>query len=412
MVLGGSGGNLELVLTRFNNWETEEDKQNYIETLECLLEDFNVAARADKPVVSDSIYDTCMDFLRELKPDSYLLHQVWTADDASVSFDSNIDQYLVKYPMLSIQTVKNMFDKPLADFQSKLPVFPLEVVCSIKENGHGVRIVYVDGVLVKATSRGRSTNGRDLTSQMVVLLGGKKEQFVGLGVVEVRAEVLLPFGNLEKARTFNSTIKSAFSGVSSMIRESASPAETSLLHVVAYDLLNDQKHFDSLSMKFEFLTNCGFIVPEYFVTEISRRKFDTNIEDILVEMDMRCTGYPYHTDGVILAINDLDVFAEFGAEDKFRLGNLALKMGRWKQDNYMGIVGRIDWVDGKSKKTPVAVLEEGVLTATGNTVTNVPLYAPCYILMLEAYPGRPLHFKYGGEAGVVPVTADGRLVTG
>ena len=111
-------------------------------------------------------------------------------------------------------------------------------------------------------------------------------------------------------------------------------------------------------------------------------------------------------------MDDLEFFSEFGAEDKFRLGNLALKMGRWKQDNYAGIVGRIEWVEGKSKKTPVAILEEGVITASGNTVTNVPLYAPCYILMLEAYPGNLVHFKYGGEAGVVPVTRDGKLITG
>lgn len=392
-------------------WETEAAKQEYIDSLEGFLEKCNQEARDGNPSVDDAVYDSCMDILRNVKPDSYLLHQVWSADDDTVPFDSNLDQFLIKYPMLSIQTVKNMFDKPIKDFRDKL-IFPVEVICSVKENGHGVRIIYLNGKLEKATSRGRSTNGRDLTRQMRVLLGSNNSALGDMGVVEVRAEVVLPFSNLDKARRFNSTIKSAFSGVSSMIRESATNEEVSLLKVVAYDILSNNSEFSTLSQKLEFLMNSGFYVPEHFTRSVSKKNFDKEIDDIISTMDMMCSDYDHHTDGVVLAIDDLEFFSEFGAEDKFRLGNLALKMGRWKQDNYAGIVGRIEWVEGKSKKTPVAILEEGVITASGNTVTNVPLYAPCYILMLEAYPGNIVHFKYGGEAGVVPVTRDGKLITG
>jgi hypothetical protein len=83
----------------------------------------------------------------------------------------------------------------------------------------------------------------------------------------------------------------------------------------------------------------------------------------------------------------------------------------------VGKIKNIKWVHGKSKLTPVAQVCDpenpaaGVLTATGNTVVNVPLYAPCYILMLEAYVGNFVHFKYGGEAGVIPCLPNGQLVT-
>ena len=55
--------------------------------------------------------------------------------------------------------------------------------------------------------------------------------------------------------------------------------------------------------------------------------------------------------------------------------------------------------------------ELGVLTAQGNKVRNVPLYEPKNIMILDAYPGEPLNFRYGGEAGVVPCFPDGRLLT-
>lgn len=405
-------GKLELILTRFNNWDSEAEKEEYIDELEALIEKFNKAAREGNPIVPDAIYDTCMDYLRELKPDSYLLHTVWSDDDPSVPFDEDLDQHLVRYPMLSIQTVKHISDKAIKDFKAKLPAGTVDLCCSIKENGHGARIVFNnEGYLVKATSRGRSTNGKDLTKQMKAILGDRCEELAGYGIVELRCEVLLPFANLEEARKYNPSIKSAFSGVASMIRDSATEEEHRLLDVVVYDILSNELEFETLSQKLEFLRDCGFTVPEYFVKEVSRRTFEQDIEDILMEMDMRTTDYLYYTDGVVITIDDLNLFAEFGAEDKYRLGNLALKMGRWKQDAYSGVIKEIQWVNGKSKKTPVAVLEEGVLTATGNTVTNIPLYAPLYVLMLEAYPGNVIHFRYGGEAGVIPITPDGRLVT-
>ena len=90
------------------------------------------------------------------------------------------------------------------------------------------------------------------------------------------------------------------------------------------------------------------------------------------------------------------------------------------------------WKRGKVKLSPVAIVSEnagevsdeefeelgnsvldevqGVLTAQGNRVKRVPLYEPKNILILEAYPGRVLNFRYGGEAGVVPCFPDGRLL--
>lgn len=87
------------------------------------------------------------------------------------------------------------------------------------------------------------------------------------------------------------------------------------------------------------------------------------------------------------------------------------------------------WTKGKSKMSPVAIVAEspnkicfdddgnisnyddlGVLTSQGNSVKRVPLYEPKNILILSAYPGEVLHFRYGGEAGVVPCFADGRIL--
>lgn len=401
---------IQLVLTRYNDWDAEVTRDSYIDLLESQIEEMNEAVRNGEELFDDAVYDTCLDYLRELKPDSYLLHEVWSGDGEE-PLQEDIDVHLIKTPMMSIQTVKHISDRVVKAFMDKLPPFGETVIFApIKLNGHGIRVVWKDGYLVKANSRGRSTAGKNLLNQAVAILGSYCESFADLGVLEMRGEALLPFDHLDKAREFNPKIKSAFSGVSSMMRESASEEEWQLLHFVFYDVLCDSLTFESLSGKYEYIDQCGFRIPAYCKLKTTQRSLIRDIESAVVEMDSLTIDYPYYTDGVVFSIDEAELFEEFGAEDSFRYGNMALKIGRWRQDAYTGIVKRIEWKEGKTKKTPVAVLDPGVLTATGNTVTNVPLYAPLYIWLLEAYPGRPINFRYGGESGVLPTTPDGRLV--
>ena len=49
----------------------------------------------------------------------------------------------------------------------------------------------------------------------------------------------------------------------------------------------------------------------------------------------------------------------------------------------------------------------GVLTAGGNKVMRIPLYEPNNMLLLNAYKGEVINFRYGGEAGVIPCFPDG-----
>lgn len=394
--------------------------EEYVDRLEELLEKANQAARDGNEIMPDSIYDTCMEYLRILRPDSPILHQVWSGDDPTVEYDTDIDKFLGTNPMLSIQTIKDINDAGVTRFLSLLPngTPEYDFHLSMKENGHGIRVVYYDGILTKATSRGRSTNGRDLTEQLKLILGEENKALEGKGLVELRGEVLLPFSNFDKAKEYNPTIKSAFSGVSSMLRDSATPEETKLLHFVGYDIMSDALAFNTLSEKYECIKQFGFEIPLYYKMTASKDNFCTLVEQKIDEIAERTKDYDYYTDGIVLSVNNLAVFDAMGSEDKYRNGNLAFKIRRWKQDFYVGRVKEIKWKGGKNRLTPVCVVEDattgelGVMTATGNRVQNVPVYAPCYLLKLSAYPGNLIHFKYGGEAGVVPCTPTGLLITG
>ena len=406
--------NIKLLMDLHNSIDEQGVTDEYIEALESFIIECNEAEARGEELVDDSVYDTVKEWLEDANPDSDVLKHVWSKDESALT---DLDVYQAKFPMVSIQTIKDLSDKGVDDFINRLPVDGSDVMmsASMKMNGHGIRVVFKDGELVKAHTRGRSSNGRDITRQCKLFIGDKPNM-KGLGLVEVRGEVLLPFANLDAAKQFNPDIKSAFSGVASMIKDSATDDEIKLLRFVAYNIYYEGMQFTKLSEKLDKLEEYGFEVPYQGCFTVNKnnckQKFDW-IVGIFAKKQDGADGkepYAYYTDGVVVAVDNIKQFESFGGEEHHHFGNLALKIGRWKQDMYSAKIVEIKWKRGKNKLSPVAVVEP-TLTMTGNTVQNVPIYNPYNILILNAYPGEIIHFRYGGEAGVKPCLPTGENIS-
>lgn len=399
-----------------------------VEELERIILDCNSAMTGTATnQIADSIWDVLYEMLKKVKPDSKVLSEIWEEEGGI----SEYTELLQKNPMMSIETAKSYTCKALTDFINRMPVEDEAYFASYKINGHGIRVVYMNGDLVSATSRARSSAGRDLTWQMKVLLGDHCEELEDYGMVELRGELCLPVDRLEDARSFNPAIKSAFSAVSSLIRPSTHPEEVKLLDFLCYGFIVDGVEFEEREEEFQEISRCGFNTPEYMLIEnINRGNMLDYIRDVVAAFEENYETFGYFCDGVVFECNNRNLFKELGTEGNHNLGNIALKVGIWEQISYVGYVQDIIWKRGKSKYSPVALVADepgmmvrdedgkiinmeqlGVLTAQGNKVRNVPLYAPKNILILDAYPGEPLNFRYGGEAGVVPCFPDGRLLT-
>ena len=399
-----------------------------VEELERLILDCNRQHGKDSGdgEIFDSIYDTLYDMLKTVKPESKVLSEIWEDSEDEIK---DYTELLNEYPMMSIETAKSYDCKALKDFKDRMPE-ETGYFASFKINGHGIRVVYDEGELVSATSRARGSNGRDLTRHMRVLLGKHNELLEDYGVVEFRGEIALPFANLEKAREFNPSIKSAFSGVSSLIRPSSTEEEIKLLDFLCYGMIQQGFMFSDREEEFQEIDRLGFTTPKYLLIESANKEdLDDIIPEVIETFEEGYDAFGYFCDGVVFEVNDRDLFYSMPIEGNHRTSNIALKVGIWEQVQYCGYVQKILWTKGKSKLSPVAIVADkpdmiiedeegnilnwddlGVLTAQGNTVKRVPLYEPKNILILDAYVGNPVWFRYGGEAGVIPCFADGRLL--
>lgn len=422
----------------------------HVERLENFIYQCNKAMVDGTPLVADAIYDRLYDILKTVNPDSRYLKELWSdADEVEDEefINDDLQLHLRTSPMLSICTCKSYDCQELLDFVKRLPDnTPFDAHISCKENGHGIRIVYKDGAYVSATSRARRSAGHDITKQMGIILANQGldyiEDFAERGVVEVRGEVVLPLSKLGDARVYNPTIASAFSGVSSMLRDSATPEENLLLNFIAYKVLFDDAEFETKSEEYNYLDSLGFTVPLHWLVEgLTKETLLAELPSIVSDCEDSVLGkngdevYDYYTDGLVFELDDRELFYSLGGDSKYNYGNVALKVGYWKQDMLSGYVQCIMWTDGKVKYSPVAIVAEepdmiefedldnhdyiksqseisnwselGVATQNGNRVRRIPLYEPNNIAILNAVVGNILHFRYGGEAGVVPCFSDG-----
>ena len=400
-----------------------------VEELEAILHGCNELMKdvyADP--IADSIYDHLYSVLKQVKPSSGIFNEIWE-DDGDIT---DYTELLVKNPMMSIETAKSYTCDELKNFIKRIPEDDdFGYFASYKINGHGIRVVYKDGDLVSATSRGRSSASRDLTQHLKWILGDHSDAIEEYGLVELRGELCLRTDKLEEVRErFNSTVKSAFSAVSSLIKPSATYEEASMLDFLCYGFICDGFEFDTREDEFQEIQKCGFNTPDFCLVESCPKSgLSSMIKDLVARFEENYEEFGYFCDGVVFEVNDRRLFKELGTEGNHNLGNIALKVGVWEQVNYSGIINKIIWKRGKSKLSPVAIVSEngddlildengkpknldsiGVLTSQGNRVKRVPLYEPKNILILDAYEGRPLSFRYGGEAGVVPCFPDGRLL--
>lgn len=377
-----------------------------VDALESYVASLQDAAGMGKPLVTDAVYDYLVRLLKQLKPDSYVLRRNWEVDDFEYG---EYDSLLQKYGMKSITTVQSLAD--LNKFREALGDRTVDMIASVKLNGHAVRAVYYYGRLVSGSTRGRRKKGRDITRHLRAVLPNVVKAWENIKLVEVRGEMLVP---LEKFERLRDILKTPLSAVTSLLRDSVTDEELQYLECVCYKVLteNNELGLNTLEQEMEHLQMCGFRTPERVIVEgVNIFNLNEVVEQVLNYFDSIYDRLRYATDGVVMAVNDNETFYGLGVDGNVYLGNFALKMGpHWESNVYKSIIREIVWVPGKTYITPKAIIEP-VITVTGATVTNVPLYNVWVMERLKLIPGNEIYFRFGGETGVTLVAPDGTPIS-
>lgn len=365
-----------------------------------------------RPEISDFEYDALMKELQqleELHPEFADLNSPTQRVGSDLSKD--FEQVAHRYPMLSLGNTYS--EGEVRDFYertARLLNEPFEIVAELKYDGTSISLLYENGVLVRAVTRGDGTKGDDVTAN-VKTIRSVPLRLLGSGYpssFEIRGEILLPwdeFERLNKERDEQeeplfANPRNAASGTLKL--KNPAIVASRRLDAYFYYLLGEELPFESHFENLQAARSWGFNVPDVI------RKCSTPDEvfSYLNYWDKERKNLPVATDGVVLKVNSLKQQRNLGFTAKSPRWAIAYK---FQAEQAVTRLNSISFQVGRTGAiTPVANLEPVQLS--GTVVKRASLHNADIIAGLDLYIGDQVYVEKGGEIipKIVGVDADSR----
>ena len=307
----------------------------------------------DNPTISDYEFDCLYDRLVALENKLGVVLDYSPTKRVGAEVLSNIEKYKHKEKLYSLNKVNTYEDLKewLQDIKNTFPTATFGV--EHKFDGLTISLVYKNGVLQTAATRGNGTVGENVTAQ-VRTIKSIPLKIKYKGEVAVQGEGVMFLSELEKYNKYaDEPLKNVRNAVAGAIRN-LDPKETAkrnldlFLYNVVY--IEDRSFIQSQKDIEKFLHDNGFknIPSLYF----------SNVEDVVnkvQDMDNERHGLDYLTDGAVIKVNEFFIRNEMGETIKYPRWAMAFKYAPEEvTTNLLDVI----WQVGKTGKiTPTAILE-------------------------------------------------------
>ncbi|OOF50018.1 DNA ligase (NAD(+)) LigA [Rodentibacter genomosp. 1] len=361
----------------------------------------------DNPSVPDSEYDRLFHQLKALE----LEHPEFVTSDSPTQRVgakplSGFSQIRHEIPMLSLDNAFsdeefNAFVKRIEDRLTVLPN-PLTFCCEPKLDGLAVSILYVNGVLTQAATRGDGTTGEDITANIRTIRNIPLQLLMDNPPtrLEIRGEVFMPHTGFERLneqalahgeKTFANP-RNAAAGSLRQLDPKITSKRPLVLNAYSVGIAEGvdlpATHYERL----QWLKSIGIPVnPEIRLCH--------DIEEVLAfyhAMQNKRRNLGYDIDGTVLKINDIALQNELGFISKAPRWAIAYKFPAQEE---LTILKDVEFQVGRTGAiTPVAKLEP--VFVAGVTVSNATLHNGDEIARLDIAIGDTVVVRRAGD--VIP----------
>ena len=333
-------------------------KKRHAELSKLLSKDSRQYYIFDDPSVTDEEYDALYKELLDIEKEyPELVKTSSPSQKVGAKVSKDFQKVLHQQKMLSLENAFNEEDiQNFIDRVKKLTgKSQVEFVLEPKLDGLSASIVYKNGILSQASTRGDGSIGEDITENIKTLDNVPKE--INLtGNVEVRGEVVMlkeDFQKLNEQREANgeklfSNPRNAAAG--SLRQLDFNVTAQRKLTFFAYALIGDDLNLNSQEQILETLRFNGFTVSD----EIKLCKTQKEAYEFYQNMESRRADLAYDIDGVVYKTNDLSLQKQMGNSTKYPRHSIAYKFPAQKaQTTILDIVVQV----GRTGNiTPVAEL--------------------------------------------------------
>lgn len=351
----------------------------------------------DNPTATDLEYDSLMKELEALEkeyPELVLPNTPTQKVGAFLKLD--LDTITHKNQMMSLANAFS-YDE-LREFDERIEKSigtKVSYTCELKIDGIASTVHYQNGLLVLGATRGNGVTGENITKNMLTIdvLPKVLKDYLDL---EVRGEVYMSKAVFEKLNDERTSLGLALfanprnAAGGSLRQLDAEVTKQRQLEHFAYTLVNPEKydiHYQSDVMK--FLKEQGFNVNPYY------QKCET-IEDVIKYIEDfkdKRKALPYETDGIVIKVDNLDLYEEIGYTVKVPKWAIAYKFPAeivvTKLRDIMFTVGRT------GKIIPNAIMDPVIIS--GSTVSRATLNNEDFILSRDIRIGDYVKVRKAGE---------------
>lgn len=375
------------------------ETERILELRELLHKYNNLYYVQNTPVISDIEFDKLMHELIDLEerhPELYDPNSPTQRVGSDLS--KGFEQAEHRYPMLSLDNTYN--EQEVRDFFQRVSGLlnePFEICCELKYDGLSISLIYEDGKLVQAVTRGDGVKGDIVTDNvrtiksvpLVLQKGNYPRNF------EIRGEVLMPWTSFERLNAEReqqeeplfANPRNAASGTLKL----QNPQEVSRrqLDSYLYYLLGEQLPCDGHYENMMEAQKWGFKVSDHM-------KKCTTIDEVLDYInywDTERKNLPVATDGIVLKVNSLRQQRNLGFKAKSPRWAIAYK---FQAERQLTRLNSVSYQVGRTGAvTPVANLDPVQLS--GTIVKRATLHNADIIKGLDLHIGDMVYVEKGGE---------------
>ena len=361
----------------------------------------------DNPTIPDAEYDRLFHQLKALEAEH---PELITADSPTQRVGakplSGFAQIRHEIPMLSLDNAFSdeefyAFVKRIEDRLIRLPE-PLTFCCEPKLDGLAVSILYVNGVLTQAATRGDGTTGEDITANIRTIRNIPLQLLMDNppARLEVRGEVFMPHKGferlnqqaLEKGEKTFANPRNAAAGSLRQLDPKITSKRPLVLNAYGIGIAEGvdlpNTHYDRL----QWLKSIGIPVNP----EIRLCNGTDEVLDFYRDIQNKRSSLGYDIDGTVLKINDIALQEKLGFISKAPRWAIAYKFPAQEE---LTRLNDVEFQVGRTGAiTPVAKLEP--VFVAGVTVSNATLHNGDEIERLDIAIGDTVVIRRAGD--VIP----------
>ncbi len=352
----------------------------------------------DSPKISDFDFDKMLKELQELEnqhPEFFDENSPTQRVGGTIT--KNFPTVVHEYRMYSLDNSYSIED--LQDWEKRIEKTleeKVEFVCELKYDGASISILYENGKLKQAVTRGDGFQGDEITSNIktirsipLKLKGEFPEKFY------IRGEIVLPFKEFNRINSEREELglelyanpRNTASG--SLKLQDSSEVAKRKLDCYLYSIIGQNLNFDSQWEMLLSAESFGFKIPK-------TAKLCSSLEEVLQFIDFwdnERKTLPFEIDGIVVKVNSFNQQQELGFTAKSPRWAMAYKFKAEKAETELL---SISYQVGRTGAiTPVANLKP--VNLAGTVVKRASLHNEDIINKLDVRIGDMVYVEKGGE---------------